>query len=535
MDRRVDADRAALRARLGRAGIAAIPVLFLTVFFLWPLAAILERSLVVDGRLDVPLDLLADGRTLEVLWFTTWQAAVSTGLTIVAALPLTWALSRYTFRGRRLVEAIVLVPFVLPTIVVATALLAVLPGTLEQTVWAILLAHVFFNVAVVVLVVGTFWRAVDDRLWDAAAALGAGPLRRFVGVTVPVLTPALAAAGAIVFLFCFTSFGVVVVLGGPRYATLEVEIYNQAVRFFDLRTAAVLALVQLAAVAATLAVAGHLERRLGSELATRSTPPPRPRGRQAAFVALAVGGTIALLAAPLVALVERALSVGDGHGLDNFRALADETPALLVAPWHAIGNSLLFAGSATLVALAIGLPTAVLVARGGSLVGAVAMLPLGASAAMLGFGFLLAFDAPPLDLRSSPWIVPLAQALIATPFVVRTVAPRLRAIDASLREAAAVLGAPPGRVRREIVLPLASRAVATAAALAFAVCLGEFGAALFLSRADWPTLPVAIFRFLGRPGAENVGQAMALSVVLMALTVLVALAVGRAVPGRWSR
>ena len=189
---------------------------------------------------------------------------------------------------------------------------------------------------------------------------------------------------------------------------------------------------------------------------------------------------------------------------------------LIVAPWEG-GH----------VSLAIGLPTAVLVARGGSLVGAVAMLPLGASAAMLGFGFLLAFDAPPLDLRSSPWIVPLAQALIATPFVVRTVAPRLRAIDASLREAAAVLGAPPGRVRREIVLPLASRAVATAAALAFAVCLGEFGAALFLSRADWPTLPVAIFRFLGRPGELNAAQAYALAVVLMIVTALAVFLVER--------
>jgi thiamine transport system permease protein len=531
----VDADRASLRARLGRAATAAVPLGFLAVFFLWPLAAILERSLVVDGRLDLPLDVLGERRTVEVLWFTAWQAVVSTALTVAAALPLTWALARFSFRGRRLVEALVLVPFVLPTIVVATAMLAVLPAQLEQTVWAILIAHVFFNVAVVVLVVGTFWRALDDRLWDAAAALGAGLGRRLVAVTLPVLAPALAAAGAIVFLFCFTSFGVVIVLGGPRFATLEVEIYNQAARFFDLRTAAVLALVQLVAIAAALVATGQLERRLGMGLRERGEAAPRPQGRQRALVTGAVGGTLALLAIPLVALVDRSLTVDGGRGLDSFRALAEETPALLVAPWHAIANSVLFAAVATTIALAVGLPAAVLVARGQQLVGALAMLPLGASAAMLGFGFLLAFDSPPLALRSSPWIVPVAQALVAIPFVVRTVAPRLRAIDVDLREAAAVLGAAPARVRREIVLPLAARATAAAAALAFAVSLGEFGAALFLARADWPTLPVAIFRFLGRPGAENVGQAMALSVVLMGLTIAVALAIGRAVPRGWSR
>ena len=231
---------------------------------------------------------------------------------------------------------------------------------------------------------------------------------------------------------------------------------------------------------------------------------------------------------PIAALVERALSVPGGHGLDNFRALAQETPALLVAPWHAIVNSLLFAGMATAIALAVGLPAAMLAVGGrGRAVGSLVMLPLGASAAMLGFGFLLAFDTPPVDLRGSPWLVPIAQSLVAVPFVVRTIAPALRSIDDRLREAAAVLGASPARVRREIELPLLARALGVAAAIAFAIALGEFGATVFVARADWPTLPVAVFRFLGRPGAENVGQAMALSVTLMALIVVVALAVER--------
>ena len=269
----MDRDRRPLS--LGRIATVAVPVAFLAVFFLWPLLAILERSLVVDGELDLPFDVLFSRGTLETAWFTLWLATVSTALTLVAALPLAWALARFSFRGRSLVEALVLVPFVLPTVVVATAFLALLPDGLERTVWAILLAHVFFNVAVVVRVVGAFWAGLDPRLDAAAATLGASPAQRRLRVTAPLLAPAVASAASIVFLFCFTSFGVIVVLGGIRYATLEVEIYNQAARLFDLRTAAALAILQLAAVGATVLVSGRLERR-------RSAPRAIARARAAA-------------------------------------------------------------------------------------------------------------------------------------------------------------------------------------------------------------------------------------------------------------
>jgi len=517
----VDRDRRALS--FGRLATVAVPLGFLAVFFAWPLLAILERSLVSDGALDVPLDVLTRRSTLEIAWFTLWQAAASTALTVAAALPLAWALARFSFRGRSLVEALVLVPFVLPTVVVATAFLAVLPDGLERTVWAILLAHVFFNVAVVVRVVGAYWAGLDRRLDDAAATLGATPLARHLRVTAPLLAPAVLSAASIVFLFCFTSFGVIVVLGGIRYATLEVEIYNQAARLFDLRAAAALALLQLAAVAATVLVSGRLERRLGGRRA-RSRPAPHPVGRDRIRVGLVVGGSLALLALPPLALVVRSLRVGDGYALDHYASLADATPALLVTPWHAVLNSLLFAGGAAAIAIAVGVPAAVAVAGGRGGLDAVVMLPLGASAAMLGFGFLLAFDDPPLDLRSSAVIVPIAQALVAIPFVVRSLVPALRAFDTRIGEAAAVLGASPMQIRREIELPLLARPLAVAAGLAFAVALGEFGATVFVSRADWPTVPVAIFRFLGRPGADNVGAAMALSVVLMLMVTAVALA-----------
>ena len=238
--------------------------------------------------------------------------------------------------------------------------------------------------------------------------------------------------------------------------------------------------------------------------------------------------SLALLALPLVAVVRRALAVGDGIGLDHFAALSRETPALLVAPWEAVLNSLVYATVATAIALAVGAPAAVAIARGGGALGVLVMLPLGASAAMLGFGFLLAFDEPPFDLRGTRAIVPLAQALVALPFVVRALVPALRALDPRLHDAAATLGASPHVVRRTVDLPLLGRPLAAAAGLAFAVSLGEFGATVFLARADAPTLPVAVFRFLGRPGADNVGTAAALCVVLTGLVVAVSLLVDRA-------
>jgi len=520
----VDERRAPLSAHAWRALTYGVPLAFLALFFAYPLASILERGLGSGENFRSPLDVLTDPLTREVAWFTLWQAVASTLLTIAVALPASYVLGRYAFRGRNVAAAAVTVPFVLPTVVVALAFLAVLPEGLERGWAAILIAHIFFNVAVVVRIVGTFWAGLDPRVAEAAATLGASPARSFREVTLPLLAPALASAASIVFLFSFTSFGIVLILGGPRYSTLETEIYNQAVRMFDLRTAAVLALVQLACVALAVWTATRLEQRLalgGQRRAERHVLRPlRTRGEKA-FAAASLGSLAIFLGVPLAVLVERSLAVGDGYSLEAYRALGRPTDALLATPWEAVLNSVVYAAGAAVIALVVGGLAAFAVAgsRGGGarLLDGSLMLPLGASAVMVGFGFVIAFDTKPIDFRSSPWLVPVVQALVAIPFVVRIVAPTLRAIDERQREAAAVLGASPGRVRREIDLPVASRALAVAAAFAFAISLGEFGATVFLARPDNPTLPVAIFRFLGRPGELNTGQAYALAVILMAV------------------
>ncbi|MFS4096624.1 ABC transporter permease [Streptomyces sp. AF1A] len=522
-----------MRGSATRLGLLALPVAFFAVFFAWPVAAIVARGLKTDGAWHPGriADVLTQPDIRHVLWFTTWQALASTALTLLLALPAAHVFARLDFPGKQVLRAVVTVPFVLPTVVAGSAFLALVGHgglldrlwgvRLDTTVWAILLAHVFFNYAVVVRTVGGLWAQLDPRQEEAARMLGASPLQAWRKVTLPALAPAVAAAALMVFLFTFTSFGVVQILGGPTFSTIEVEIYRQTSEVFDLPTAAVLTLVQFVAVGAVLAVHAWTVRR--RETALRLVAPNvtarRPRGAgQWALLAGVLGTVALLLVLPLAVLVRRSL---DAPGLGYYRALADsDGGTFLVAPVHAVWTSLQYAVAATAIAVLIGgLAAAALARRGaGRLVrgfDALLMLPLGVSAVTVGFGFLIALDRPPLDLRQSWILVPLAQALVGAPFVVRTMLPVLRAVDGRLREAAAVLGASPWRAWREVDLPLVRRALLVAAGFAFAVSLGEFGATVFIARPDNPTLPVAVARLLSRPGDLNYGQAMALSTILM--------------------
>ncbi|MFC6061474.1 ABC transporter permease [Streptomyces ochraceiscleroticus] len=515
----------------------AVPFAFFVLFFAYPVAMIVGRGLREGGSWQFGRvgEVLTDPDLLHVLWFTGWQAAASTALTLLIALPGAYVFARFEFPGKGLLRAVVTVPFVLPTVVVGSAFLALVGRggllddlwgvRLDTSVWVILLAHVFFNYAVVVRTVGGLWSALDPRQEEAARVLGAGRFAAWRRVTLPALAPAVAAAALMVFLFTFTSFGIVQILGGPRFATLEVEIYRQTADFLDLPTAAVLTLVQFAAVLGLLALHAWTVRRRESalKLVDASRTARRPRGAgQWALLASTLVVIAVLLVLPLVVLVERSFAGPDGYGLVFYRALqaaagADST--FTVPPLTALWNSLAYAVAATAIAVVVGgLAAAALTRRGGRLVrgfDALLMLPLGVSAVTVGFGFLISLDEPPLDLRASWWLVPLAQALVGVPFVVRTMLPVLRAVDGRLREAAAVLGATPWQVWREVDLPLVRRALLIAAGFAFAVSLGEFGATVFIARPDQPTLPVAVARLLGRAGELNYGQAMALSTILM--------------------
>lgn len=496
--------------------------LFLVLFYGWPVAAIIARGFDPSAIVDV----LADGRIRSIVWFTLWQAAASTVLTIAAGALPAYVLARYRFPGRGAVLALVTVPFVLPTVAVGAAFLALLPESLHRTVTAVLIAHVWINVAVVVRTVGAFAAGIDPLLRDAAATLGASPWQAMRHVTLPLLRPAFVASGTIVFMFCFTSFGVVRVLGGPAHPTLEVEVWRRTAQMLDLRTASVLALLQLGFVAALSWWWTRAQRRGALALrAVGRTGTRRARTRLGRVVVAAVGlSTAAIALAPLVVLATRSFRPGPDHwGLGAWRAVAE-------APLATLWTSMQFALAASAIAVVAGGAASLGIAAGrrtGRLLDVGLMLPLGTSAVTIGFGLLITFDHPPVDLRGSVAMIPLGHALVALPFVVRATLPALRAIDPKLREAAATLGASPQRVWREIDLPLASRGLAAGAGFAVAISLGEFGATSFLTRAGRVTAPIEIERLLGRSSAFNLAQAFALATALTVLTVIVVVAVDR--------
>lgn len=521
-------DRHPSLTRAGGIALVGVPLAFIGYFFLYPLLTVLVTGFTSDGRIDLgPIQtVLGRNALLNVAWFTLWQAVASTLLTLLLALPAAHVMARYEFPGKSLVRAAIVVPFVLPTVVVGSAFLALLGPNgpigidLRQTIWAILLAHVFFNYSIVVRTVSAYWERIDPTLGEAAEMLGASRMRVFLRVTLPLLRPAIASAASLVFLFTFTSFGIILILGGLQHATIEVEIWRQATGLINFQVAAALAFLQIVGISATLFLYSRYQEKkvvqFGHQAAAESIAVVTPHQQWHVLSNLLV--MLFLLGAPLLVLIERSLGSASGYGFDAYTRFGDQIGGMTAPATTAIWNSARFAILATVIATTIGLAAATVIAyRRGWLsrsFDALLMLPLGTSAVTLGFGFLLALDAP-IDLRTSVWLIPIAHAMVATPFVVRTAVPVMRSVRHQLREAAAMLGAPPQRVWREIDLPLVSRAALIGAGFAFAVSLGEFGATSFLALPSNPTLPTAIFRLLGRPGTESFTNAMALSTILM--------------------
>lgn len=537
---------------------ALAPALFLALLLVLPLASFFAYA-GATGELS-PWARARLGASLRL-------GLATTGLALLVGLPLAYLLGRHRFPGRRALRAVVTVPFVMPVVVVAAGLLALLgprglvaratgfdPG-LDGTFALLLVAHTIYNVPLVVRLVGDTWAHLDPRLEDAAATLGAGPARRFVWVTLPRLAPALAAASLLAFLFGFTGFGTVLLLADPvEHATIEVGIYHLGIRLFDLHAAATLALVQLVVTAlAALAYAFLVERAAASHAAVDETTALRPLSRASRPLVALAAATAALLVLPLVAVVVLAFRTPEGWGLGAFARLGDASSALAIGPARAALNSVRFALLTVLFALPLGLlaARAAAKARRGAALDALWMLPLGASAVTLGLGLLLAFPwsvHPPypawwpdgarlaleLDLRATAWLLVAAHVLLAFPFVVRALVGPLRAHDASLDEAARTLGATRTQRALRVHLPVLGPALVVAAVLAASVSLGEFGATLVVQRPETATLPVEMVRTLSstRPDPWLAPTAMAMATLLLVVDLAAFLAIERLRPGR---
>ncbi|OGN81216.1 MAG: hypothetical protein A2X24_09565 [Chloroflexi bacterium GWB2_54_36] len=539
------------RSSRGVLALWLLPLLFLALFFFAPLISVFRLAGEAAVTAAPQANLLE--RITRPLGFTFYQAVLSTLATLALGLPAAYIFGRYTFPGKSLLRVLTTLPFILPTVVVAAAFNALIgprgwvnlglmnlfdltapPLQMLNSLPAILIAHVFYNTTIVIRVVGSAWSQLDPRMEQASRVLGATPLKTLREVTLPLLRPAILAAGLLVFMFDFTSFGVILLLGGPQFATLEVEIYIQAMHMLNLPLAGLLSAVQLLCTLGLTIAYSRASLHLNVPLAPRLQGEGMRRMRTWREKLL-VGVTIILLAVllvlPLAALGARSVvrleadrgergGVQTGLTLDYYRELFVNRRLSLfyVPPIEAARNSLVYAGTTVLFSLTLGFLASSALARRARInrvLDPLLMLPLGTSAVTLGLGFIVVFNRPPFDPGSFPLLIPLAHSLVALPFVVRTLLPALRSIPISLRQAAGVLGASPLRTWWEVDLPIIARAALVSAVFAFTISLGEFGATSFLARPEYPTLPVAIYRFIGQPGALNYGQALAMSTLLM--------------------
>lgn len=518
------------RRGIAAAIAAAIPTGFLGIFFLWPVGVTLHRAMYGHGLASAPATVAA-GTVSRAALTTLMLACAGTLLSLGVGLPATWALYRRDWRGARFIASALSAPFVLPTVVVSLAFL-----TLQRDVapwlsaWhgkvGIVAALAFFNVAVVLRTVGPALGSIDERLVMAARTLGASRARIAARIIVPSIRKSVMGATVVTFVFCSTSFALVLLLGGTRVQTLETAAYLELTTFLNLRGAALIALVQAGIVALVTGAAAILVPQRARTAMHGGPLRARARRRDLPLVAVALLPAVLLVVTPLATLGVQSARTTQGRALGGYRALSDAVGA------GGLSGAILTSGVIGALAALVALVVACLAVVASALhpqfrwVRILAMTPLAASSVLVGVGLLVALAVP---LRSwgdrGTWVLLVAaQALVAVPLVVRVVAPAVDALDPLQAAAAASLGASPRRVLCTVVLPQVRSALQSAAGLAFAVAVGEFGASVFLARPDSPTLPTAIVKLLGKPGADHLSTAAAGAVVLALMTTAAILA-----------
>lgn len=518
--------------------IWAAPLLFVAVLFYWPLTKILALGFEAEANATA-----LGTQTISAVWFTIWQAALSTAVCILLGIPGAYLLYRRRFRGRNALRVLITIPLVLPTIVIAIAFVAFRNlhevyskcgiDIADNSIYWIIVAHVFINYSLSVRSIGGVWATLDPDLEEAAELAGAGRLRTLVAITLPQLRPAIVSAAALTFLFCATSYGVILVLGGGLVHSLETEIATAAVQYLDLGKAALLAVFQTGLTIAALAMSTRIGRRAVSlEQIDETARLPRISRRDWAAVAITAPTIISLIALPLATVFVRALQTSDGGwGFDNFALLVTrgERDVLNLTVFEAAANSLRNVLISTTIAVVIGGAVSFLLSRNIRhrgrqiatwLLDLAFLLPMGISSVVLAFGYLITFSAEPFALRSSWLAVPLIQSLMATPLVIRLVYPALQSISPEQREAAATAGASQGQTWWFIELGIIRHVFVTAIGYAAIASIGEYGAASLLAFGNQATLPTVLYQLISRPGSTNFGMAMAIAAILIALTYL---------------
>lgn len=536
--------------RLGPLVTLLVALLLLGFFFYYPLAALIGRGVWSKGHLDLtPLGALFRSHYLRhVMLFTVEQSLLSAALSVVIGFPMAYLLSMYEFPGRRILRSLTAVPFALPAITVALGFVMIFgnngainhileamlglkrpPLQFLYSLQGILLAHAFYNAPIVARFVTAAWEGLPRTYEESARSLGVSRRRIFLDITLPMLMPAVASGAMLSFIYSFLSFPIVLILGGARFTTIEVEIYRRAIVETNYTSAAALATLELfVALLFTFAYL-MLERRF-----SRQTRPGRPHRARPLFGAASRGGVriwvvylivlfyLLFYLGPIAGVLVDSLTRTDGGhtllSLGWYREVFQPRYSSLIAasPLQSMKNSVVFAFSSAAIALFVGTLIAVsLTLRrlpGSGLVETLVMAPLGISPVALGFAYLWIFERPPLRISGTPAAIIIVHSIIAVPFVVRSLRPALTRIEARFGEAARSLGAGLFRTIIEVVLPLSRNALTTAAVFAFAVSFAETSATIMLTKPHLLTMPVAVYYLLS---GRQFGAASAMGMLLI--------------------
>ncbi|ASJ08493.1 ABC transporter [Thermococcus siculi] len=515
-----------------------IPLAFLLTFFYVPLVSILKTGLWENGlTLEHITSVLENDYHRRVILFTIGQAIASTILTLALGLPGAYIFAKYDFPGKRTIKAVLTVPFVMPSVMVALGYILLFgkSGIITELIgrdlgilysWkGILLAHAFYNFPIVIRMVSSLWQRVNPHYEEAAMALGARGWRLFWRVTLPMISPAIFASAMLTFVFCFLSFSIPLIIGGYRYATIEVDIFTSIMVLLDFKTGSALAIIQIALSMAFMYVYLRSLDAYAKREEQRVFRKPLPFGRRDWLslrgLGIAVYSAIVFvfIVSPLLAVIYDSLRFNNQWSLEWYRRIfsTEYNPMFGATTLGAIRNSLTFGLATVFLSIIIALPIAYALHRwnfrGKRLFDVLAMLPLASSAITLGLGYIRVFHSTPLYYTM--WIVIAAHTIIAYPFVLRAVSTSLKKIKPNLFEAALSLGAREWRAFLRVELPLALGGVIVGAIFAFAMSIAELGATYMLAKPEYTTMTVAIYKFLG---ARQFGSASALSVLLMAVS-----------------
>jgi thiamine transport system permease protein len=427
---------------------------------------------------------------------------------MVVGVPLAVGLYLFRMPLRTSISAAVLLPFVMPTLVTGLAIQQMFAGSIDEGLVAVVSAHVLMNIAVIVRFCGLALQTVSPQELVVAQSLGASRMWAILTIALPRCFPAMKRASGLVFIYAFTSLGIILTVGGGATTTLETLMLRQITLLLDFSAAAVIASVQFIVVLLVFLLTKSNMGNLGS------TATYEPEWQSSWWQQVLVLGTGALFLSPYVYLLAKV-----------FQA---DLQYIIYQRWEelqilgTLSRTVAIALSAALVAATLAMMAAMVAIQNNwsAQLMQILFVPLGLSSITLGLALNVGLARPPIDLPRGPVLTAALHVLAALPVCYALAEVELRRYENRMSVVAATLGASPLRALWTGLVPIMLPSFFSAAAIAMAMSLGEFGAASFLNSVDAPTMSVQISRLLGRPGEVLLQSAVSLSAMLAVVTVV---------------